>query len=434
MSNISASAETLEALQLFQEYVGQLNDALLGAVQSLAQDNFAGEDGQPSGDRRCGHPWRLVEARRKETVEEYVAGLPDYWFSRLFRINKAMFNDVVSRLKRRPEFANSRTPIERKVLVAIARIAHVHTVPQLVFHFGIGAGSCTEVCDAVWQAIIDEYHATYVAALRPDTEAKRAEIAAGMAARTRGRLHHCIGAVDCSHHRIRKPSLANLTRSEADSYWNHKDGISIRFQAISNHLKQIYSFRYGFAGSTNDNVALQYSTAWQTRDNWIPAPWYLAGDGGYGLSAVLVTPFTNRDSLDGIATKFNYYFSSMRTVVEQSFGLFKGRFRAFAGILVLDTLERYNRAFTAAIVLHNWCIAESVAIDLEISADMGRLLEREAAEKEAIRAQLDAAPAAAAAAPDSRDSLSAGKLRRVELMAGAGLVSTPAQRARYNVD
>lgn len=411
-------------------HVGAAGD---GEGEEEAEDEVA--------DRRHGTPWTIAKDHRRERTPEetlaYYEGLPERLWVRLFRISKAMYDQLKVRLSQREEFQRSRTLVGIQICVAIQRLSQSSTVPRLVIEFGVSAGSVVAISVRVWKAIPAEFWQSKVAALKPDTEEKRVAEATGMAQRVKSgsTMACCIGAIDCTHHPIPKPSLACMSRGEADSYVNITDGPCIRAQLICNHKKQFYSVRYGATGTTSDATALQRSTFHAERHNLMPEPYWIAADGGYPLTALFQTPFNNRADCDAIQLAFNQRFSGIRVVIEQAFGLFKARWRVFTSSFMLENLERYNYAFSTAVVLHNWCIEEAVEVDAELASEALRLAaeERRAKAERAVRGAIAGAAAAPQVGAQARDTLAAGKVRRAQLMREAGLISTAAQLQYYSV-
>lgn len=90
----------------------------------------------------------------------------------------------------------------------------------------------------------------------------------------------------------------------------------------------------------------------------------LAGDSAYPLSAWLMKPFKQTPTLTESQLCFNCALSQARVVIEQAFGILKGRWRC----LYKPLEEKTSRAPTtimACCALHNICIdvGDPIAID-----------------------------------------------------------------------
>ncbi|KAI4471963.1 hypothetical protein MML48_1g00799 [Holotrichia oblita] len=162
-------------------------------------------------------------------------------------------------------------------------------------------------------------------------------------------LSDVIGAIDGCHISIKKP------RGEI-VYCNRKGFTSIILQAVCDDKKQFLDVFCGEPGSMHDARVLRRSDLYAkaSRDG-LPAGRYLLGDSAYPNLPWLVTPFRGTGHLTAQQRQFNYKHSSSRIVIENTFGMLKGRFRR------LKYFENINIGFivtavAAACVLHNICI------------------------------------------------------------------------------
>ena len=81
----------------------------------------------------------------------------------------------------------------------------------------------------------------------------------------------------------------------------------------------------------------------------------ILGDSAYSLENWLMEPYSDRDNLSPEETRFNFAPSRSRVVVENAFGLLKGRFQCIAKILD-TTLEHTLNFVTTCCILHTFCI------------------------------------------------------------------------------
>ena len=102
--------------------------------------------------------------------------------------------------------------------------------------------------------------------------------------------------------------------------------------------------------------------------NGTPVGLYVVADGGYALRPGIHIPYVIKVDMPGAPANsvlrpymrdYNYYHSSTRMVVEQAFGVLKGRWRI---LLVTDkfpyTPKTILKMVQACAVLHNICIDE----------------------------------------------------------------------------
>lgn len=90
----------------------------------------------------------------------------------------------------------------------------------------------------------------------------------------------------------------------------------------------------------------------------------LLGDSAYPETSYLVPPYKDFGNLTAKQLKFNYLHSATRIVVENAFGLLKGRFRRLK-FFESPNLGFITNCIVAACVLHNICIAENDYCDIE---------------------------------------------------------------------
>ena len=93
----------------------------------------------------------------------------------------------------------------------------------------------------------------------------------------------------------------------------------------------------------------------------IPVGYYIVADGIYTLQPGIMTPHEPKfRPLSWAQKQFDFWQSSTRMVIEQTFGILKGRW------CILDSMAKLNYKpkpaadiFTACCVLHNWCLLHS---------------------------------------------------------------------------
>lgn len=85
--------------------------------------------------------------------------------------------------------------------------------------------------------------------------------------------------------------------------------------------------------------------------------YHLIGDSAFGLKTWLMTPYRDRNNLTRKQKYHNYCLSSDRVVIEQAFGILKGRWRRLQYINTYNICKAIEIA-TAACILHNFCILQ----------------------------------------------------------------------------
>lgn len=85
--------------------------------------------------------------------------------------------------------------------------------------------------------------------------------------------------------------------------------------------------------------------------------YFILGDSSYPSLSWIVPPFTDYGNLTKQHREFNYFISATRNVVENAFGLLKGRFRRLRR---LDNVDRMPCSkIILCCILHNICIDEN---------------------------------------------------------------------------
>ena len=81
----------------------------------------------------------------------------------------------------------------------------------------------------------------------------------------------------------------------------------------------------------------------------------LVGDSAYPLSSWLMKPFKQTRTLNESQLRYNHALSQARVVVEQAFGILKGRWRCLYKPME-EKATRVPTTIMACCILHNICI------------------------------------------------------------------------------
>lgn len=172
------------------------------------------------------------------------------------------------------------------------------------------------------------------------------------------RIPGIIGAIDCTHIRIRKPG------ENAVDYFNKKKFYSLSVQAVVNSEKKFIDVMCAEPGSLHDSRVLRRSNLFRRTQNNVhevfPNNTLLIGDSAYPSLNWLVPAFNNyRDrALTVEQVNFNKDLSSTRMVVENTFQKLKMRFRRLAHFTEQFHIHLIVNIIASICVLHNHCIDE----------------------------------------------------------------------------
>ncbi len=161
-----------------------------------------------------------------------------------------------------------------------------------------------------------------------------------------------LGAIDGSHIRIQKPHF------HQECYVNRKGYHSVVLQGISTYDLSFIDIYCGWPGSVHDARVLRESPLFQAveekPDDFFPGDGHILGDSAYPLLPWLMVPYKDYGNLSHTQKRFNARHSGSRQVVENAFGLLKGRWRQ---LRCLDMQIEFIPGFVSACcVVHNICL------------------------------------------------------------------------------
>lgn len=154
-----------------------------------------------------------------------------------------------------------------------------------------------------------------------------------------------IGALDCTHVRIKSPGGDN-----AEIYRNRKGWFSMNVQLICDAALRIQNIVCRWPGSSHDSTIFNHSAIRGEIERGDHGDSIIVGDSGYALKKYLMTPFLNPASRG--QELYNESQIRTRNCIERTNGVWKRRFPVLAlGINVkLSTVES---VIVATAVLHN---------------------------------------------------------------------------------
>ncbi|XP_018313650.1 putative nuclease HARBI1 [Mycetomoellerius zeteki] len=164
-----------------------------------------------------------------------------------------------------------------------------------------------------------------------------------------------VGAVDGMHIPIPAPM------EDSASYYNRKGFYSIILQGICDAECKFIDVFVGWPGSSHDARVWRESPigCGLAEDNLrLPEGTHLLGDSAYPLHSYLMTPFRDNGHLSPRQSKYNTKLSSKRIVIEQTYGLLKGRFRRLQ-FLNMFLMNEMQTVVITCCILHNICIVHN---------------------------------------------------------------------------
>jgi len=171
-------------------------------------------------------------------------------------------------------------------------------------------------------------------------------------------IHACpiagvVGALDGTLIRILTPP-----RAVKVAFNTRKCFYGVTLMATCDAKKRFLWCRSGVPGSTADSRAFKDSR-WYRRQGTagrrtLAARSRLLADGGFALEEWLLKPYLSEQLNDALKL-YNRVLSSARAVVEQAFGLLKGRWRVLHDVVSAET-ELVSSIVEACVSLHNFLV------------------------------------------------------------------------------
>ncbi|KAL7851055.1 hypothetical protein AOLI_G00214110 [Acnodon oligacanthus] len=285
---------------------------------------------------------------------------PSDWLEH-FRMSRETFfllcGKLKPRLTRQDTCLRPALPLEKRVAVALWRLASNVEYRTISTLFGVGRSTVCKCVREVCHAIAVMLRPLY---LRTPSQ-QELEDAARLFS-TRWGFPHCVGVLGSLHVPIIAPT------ANADSYWNSRGWLSVVTQGAVDGLGQFWDVCAGFPGGTEHAAILQNSTLWamgcegglSPRDppprNFMGKPlgYLMLGDAGYPLQSWLLKGYPESEGLTPGQRAFNRRLERARSVVDDAFLRLRARWQCLlkrndCHMDVVPTM------ILACCILHNVC-------------------------------------------------------------------------------
>ncbi|XP_010490073.1 PREDICTED: uncharacterized protein LOC104767795 [Camelina sativa] len=169
-------------------------------------------------------------------------------------------------------------------------------------------------------------------------------------------FQHCIGAIDGTHLRVHVGGDKKIT------YWNHHNYTSMNILAVCEFNMRFIYTRIGVPGRAHDSKILTYCAR---HDNFFPFPSsekYFLVDSGYPNRRGFLAPYRGEsyhpNHFSGrrpgtVRKTFNKRHSLLRSVIERTFGVWKGKWSILEGRVRYD-VQMQEKIVAATMALHNF--------------------------------------------------------------------------------
>ncbi len=270
-----------------------------------------------------------------------------------------------------------REPLEPglKLAMTLLHLASGDKYTTLEFLWHVPKSTISELIPEVCQAIIDEFGDEHMAS--PVTCQDWLDVAQGF--QDRWQFHHCLGALDGKHVRIRQPPKSHST------YFIYKGYFSIVFLGLADHRCRFIWYSVGAPGSASDAQIWNHSgllDAVEKNELDLPKPaplphddedmpYFFIGDDAFRLRPYMMKPMKlpQGEHLSHEEGIFNYRLSRARRVIENAFGILAMKWQ-FLFNPCRQKADTIRKLVLAAMTLHNLFIdrfpwAATMAMDHE---------------------------------------------------------------------
>ncbi|WAR04489.1 HARB1-like protein [Mya arenaria] len=196
----------------------------------------------------------------------------------------------------------------------------------------------------------------------PRTQQELAEAKLGFYKRCK--IANIVGAVDGTLVPIIAP------KDSGEAYICRKGFHAINVMATCSHDRRFIDIVAKWPGSQHDSSVMNTSSLKEHMES--ERPGMLLADSGYPLTTSLLTPLAN--PVTPAEARYNNAQSKGRMVIEQSFGILKGRFRCLhkTGGVLSYSPEKSCAIFMACARLHNMCLDWGLTLDDAQVVDPGQ--------------------------------------------------------------
>ena len=295
---------------------------------------------------------------------EAMEMLEDHEFTRMFRLNRQAFNDLLQKITlimpekdEKKAISSSGSVIKNKVKLAIT-LRWLAGASYLDLSFGFAVSRSTIFNNdrgILWptiRAINEAVRLTY-----PTDIEEIQRISEEFADKTHGIFDNIAGAIDGLVIKTRQPFIDECQGNPV-AFRNRKGTFGILALGVADIRGKFLSFSCNWSGSTHDSYAYADSKLYDMFENnfnnLIPEQFYLIGDEAFTNTNRMLSPWAGRN-LDAYKDSFNYHLSSCRQCIERAFGMLVKRW----GILWRKLTCSFDKWPLVAMVcarLHNICI------------------------------------------------------------------------------
>jgi Plant transposon protein len=343
---------------------------------ALFEDLFGSDEeieGKKRKKTRSPNKERDFVAAIDQLTKDYFSGsdsvYDDVDFARRFRVSRAIFNRIHSKLIGKDPFIHKQDFLGNfgihplvKLVACFRYVAYGDAFDREDENLRLSETSLKMLIPSFCKLIIQEFGAEYLN--RSPTESEKAAINQVMTARG---FPGCLGSWDCKHF-----VWKNCPMRLAGQHKGHAEGgkKTLILEALADHRRYFWQVNFGDPGCLNDINILDKSSivgALMTSDLSIKTePYEINGnirdwmyflvDGIYPDWSIFVSTYTN--PIDPKKRQFAVYQERVRKDIECAFGILVQRFHVLQRPLRGWYQEDIVRVLHTCVILHNMVVEE----------------------------------------------------------------------------
>jgi len=335
-------------------------------LKTCLDDEILGNIGQQNHRKEILSRRNFVERHTRDRgyACREMNALTDEQFRRMFRLNKAAFNHVLSlitpmiRWKTSPigrgKYHTQLKPIPPKVkLAATLRWLAGGSYLDICFAFGISSSIFFHVKGGILWPTMEALDKVLKIDFPIDDKEQLEVISNGFAQCVGGEIKGVILAVDGWVCKTRAPSADEVPNPV--SFRNRKGCFGVVVMAGCDARTKFRMVSCNFCGSTNDCLAWELTHLYsKIMAGLLPKCYFAIGDEIFNCNEFMLTPYGGRN-IGAARDSFNYHLSRMRQCIERAFGILTRRWGIFWRPLNCDP-TKWTLIIQVCAKLHNVCL------------------------------------------------------------------------------
>jgi hypothetical protein len=284
-------------------------------------------------------PNSSIRHRNRGYALEEMGYLTERAFTRMFRLNRVQFYDLLSKIRVRIEPSDqgklkatkrygSFITGQTRLAVALRWLAGGSYL-DISFAFGVSAENFFNDKGILWPTL-EAIDSVLSISFPLNDEAQLDEIGKGFAKYSFGRMQGCVMAIDGIVIRTRAPTTREV--ENVLCFMNRKGFFGIVILAACDANCKFLMWSGVSPGSTHDCIAWEMTTLYKEvfAKKRLPKKYFNIGDDGFVNTNNFLTPLYGH-SVTTYQDSYNYHLSAMRQCIERAFGILVRRWGFFGG-------------------------------------------------------------------------------------------------------